>query len=164
MIELRLRDAALVFDWTLQFARAETAAAYEYWNSCRGARAMPSRSDLKPTEMRKFTEHVGLVEVRHETDGQAGYFIRRAGGKWEEVFGPMTGRYIQEFLPPQIEMRWREALGAVCESKAPVRITTRIQFQQKNWLKAELFIAPLGEEEISMLLTTFVSWSQRDTI
>lgn len=145
MIELELRDAALAFDWTLQFLRVETAAAHEYWSACRSTRPMPSRSDLKPTAMRKFTEHVGLVEVQHEAAGEAGYFIRRAGGKWEEVFGPMTGRYIQEFLPPQIEMRWREALGAVCNAKAPVRVTTRIQFQQKNWLKAELFFAPLGE-------------------
>ena len=79
--------------------------AGEYWQAQRGEREMPRRSDLNPGAMRKFTEHVGLIEVRvgRETD----YFIRRAGTQSEQVFGPMTGKFIREFLPPEIETRWR---------------------------------------------------------
>jgi hypothetical protein len=110
--------------------------------------------------MRGFTEHVGLVEVRRDTGAEIDYFIRRAGTRWEAVFGAMTGRLIQEFLPPEIETRWRQAFDAVCEAKAPLRLTTDILFQNKSWLEAELFIGPLGEAEVTMLLLAFASWNR----
>ncbi len=134
-------------------------SAHEYWKSCCAARPMPSRADLDPVAMRKFTTHVGLIEIRTEPNEAAEYFIRRAGTKWEEVFGPMTGRFIHEFLPPEIETSWREVFNAVREAKAPLRVTTRIQFQRKSWLQAEMFVAPLGEREVTMLFMTFVAWS-----
>lgn len=153
----RLRTDDMAFDWTLNFTKPPTIAACEYWKSCCRDRAMPERNDLSPAAMRSFAEHVGLIEVRNEPDGSVDYFIRRAGGKWEEVFGPMTGRYIHEFLPPTIETRWREAFDRVREAIAPVRVTARIQFRLKFWLTAEMFIAPLGESSVSMLFMTFVA-------
>jgi len=156
----RLRP--LEFDWELQFTREPTGLASEYWQSRRGDRAMPARADLNPAAMRKFTPHIGLVEIRRDRAPHVEYFIRRAGGEWEQVFGPMTGHFLDEFLPPQIETRWRRVFDAVCEKKAPVRVTTGIHFQGKTWLTTEMFVAPLGEaEEPDMLFIAFTAWSQR---
>jgi hypothetical protein len=121
---------------------------------------MPDRGDLDPAGMRKFTTHVGLIDVRPEHGHEIDYFIRRAGGSWEEVFGPITGKLIQEFLPPEIEVKWRLVFDAVLKRKTPVAITTTIVFQRKNWLEAEMFVGPLGVENVSMLLMVFDSWSQ----
>jgi len=104
-----------------------------------------------------------LIEIRTNADGQPDYLIRRASGKWEEIYGPMTGRYIHEFLPPLLEGRWRELFDAVRERKAPVCARTGIEFQ-KTWLMAEMFVAPLGSDgEVSMLLMCFVSWGTGET-
>ncbi|MDE2134935.1 MAG: PAS domain-containing protein [Alphaproteobacteria bacterium] len=155
------RAQSLEFDWTLQLTKPATILACEYWRSRCGGRSMPNRNDLDPVAMRKFTPHVGLIDIRKAEDGTTDYFIRRAGTKWEEVYGPMTGRYLWEFLPPEIEPNWREVFGAVQAAKAPVRVTTGIDFQGKTWLKAEMFVAPLGEGgDVSMLFMTFVSWSK----
>ena len=119
---------------------------------------MPSRDDLRPTAMRKFTEAVGLVEIRTDIGPDVEYFIRRAGTQWEGVFGPMTGKFLHEFLPPEIELRWREVFDAVRLAVSPVRAAAGIRFQRKTWLQAEMFVAPLGIETVSMLLVAFVAW------
>ena len=152
----------LEFDWTVQLHQPATLLAYEYWRSRCAGRAMPSRADLDPVTMRKFTSHVGLIEIR-EAEGQGiTYFIRRAGTKWEEVFGVMTGRFLHEFLSLEFEARWREVFDAVREAKAPVRVTTGIHFQRKTWLETEMFVAPLGENnKVTMLFMTFVASNKR---
>ena len=155
------RTRPIHFDWGLHFVKEPTRLASEYWHSrCQG-RVMPARADLNPGAMRKFTRHVGLVEIRRDQARHLEYFIRRAGGEWEAVFGPMTGRFIHELLPPQIEMRWREVFDSVREKKAPVRVTTGIEFQAKAWLTMEMFVAPLGDgEESDMLYIAFIAWAR----
>jgi hypothetical protein len=157
----RADTKALEFDWQLIFAREPIKLASEYWHSRRGAFSMPARADLNPAAMRKFTAHIGLVEIRHDEAPHVEYFIRRAGGKWEDVFGTMTGRFIHEFLPPQIETRWRQVFDVVGEKKKPLRVATGIHFQGKTWLSTEMFVAPLGQAgEPDMLFVAFDSWSR----
>ena len=118
---------------------------------------MPEFQDMAAASMQDFAGHIGFIEIRPESDGSVDYFIRLAGEKWEEIFGAMSGRYIHEFLPPAIEMRWRDAFDRVREAKAPARVTARIHFQLKFWLRAEMLIAPLGGKSVSMLFMTFVA-------
>jgi len=154
------RASPLEFDWNLQFTEPVTKLAYEYWSSRRENRTMPSRDDLKPADMRKISPHVGLIEIRANGDGQTDYLIRRAGGKWEDIYGQMTGRYLHEFLPPLLEGRWREVFGSVCGRKAPLCVRSGIEFQKKTWLMAEMFVAPLGRDgHVNMLFMCFVSRS-----
>ena len=152
----------LDFDWNLEFQHDATVLGLEYWESrCQG-RLMPRREDLDPVAMRKFTGHVGLVEIRPGIGEDVEYFIRRAGTKWEDVYGPITGRYLHEFLPPKLETCWRTAFDAVRKAKAPVRITTKIDFRGRNWLSSECLVAPLGiSSEPSMLFVTFVAWGEQ---
>lgn len=153
-----VRALNMAFDWDLQATQPAIVRARDYWQSRRNGRPMPNRADLNPVAMRSFTEHVGLIEIRHEPDSD--YFIRRAGLKWEAVFGPITGRFIHEFLPPEIESRWRQVFDTVYNAAAPLRVTTDIRFQRKSWLEAELFVAPLGDAEITMLFLAFASWNR----
>lgn len=149
------------FDWTLKFEREPTRLAYEYWASRRDGRAMPSRADLDPVAMRKFTPHVGLVEIRSTETGAVDYLIRRSGSRWDDVYGPMTGKFLHDFLPPHIEPTWRESFDAVRQAKAPVRLNAQVDFQDKSWLHIEMLIAPLGENgQVTMLFTSFVAWSK----
>lgn len=147
------------FDATLSFAREPNILACGYWKSCCDGRAMPSRADLNPVAMKKFTPHIGLVEVRPQHNGIT-YFIRRAGMRWEEVYGAMTGKFITDFLPPHVVASWHEIFGEVLATKAPTRLISRVDFKNKRWLAVEQLIAPLGEQDdITMLFVSFVAWS-----
>lgn len=118
---------------------------------------MPSRQDLNPGAMRAFTPHIGLVDVR-PGEGIVDYVVRRAGAKWEEVYGPITGCNLHDYLPPALEKVWRQMFDSVLERKAPVRVTSRVEFQGKTWLMAEIFIAPLGQEDqVTMLFIAFAT-------
>ncbi len=154
-----VRALNMALDWKLQAVQPAIIRARDYWQSRCSGRPMPNRADLNPAAMRGFTEHVGLVEVRREAE-EADYFIRRAGTRWEAVFGAITGRFIHDFLPPEIETRWRQVFDAVCNAKAPLRVSTDIRFQQKSWLEAELFVAPLGDADVAMLFLAFTSWNR----
>jgi hypothetical protein len=148
------------FDWTLQFEREPAILASQYWKSRCDGRPMPSRSDLDPTAMRKFSNHVGLIDIRPASGSGVDYLIRRAGSKWEEIYGPMTGRSLHEFLPPPIEQSWREVFDAVRNRGMPARITSCVDFEGKTWHEIEMFVAPLGENgQVTMLMMAFVSWS-----
>lgn len=160
----RQMTSPLIFDWDCKFERDPTRLALDYWQSRRGARSMPDRSDLDPVAMRKFTQHVGLIDIRNAGEREIDYFIRRAGTKWEEVYGSITGHSIHEFLPPEIETSWREVFDAVRERSAPLRVRTGVDFQRKTWIETEMFVAPLGQSDlVSMLFMTFASWSGKRT-
>lgn len=150
----------LVFDWLLRTARPETTLARDYWESFRRTGQLPKRADLAPSEMKAFLSHVGLIDVRPRSDGRD-YFIRLAGSRWEAVFGPMKGKLIQEFLPPHVEARWRLLFDSVGARMEPVRVTTRISFKDMMWLAAEMFVAPLAEDDTgtSSFFICFTSWN-----
>jgi hypothetical protein len=154
-----LSGPTVEFDKTVSLMREMTAKAYEYWKAARGDRAMPARKDIKPQDMREFVRHIGLVEVRRAADGHAIYFIRLAGAKIESVFGAITGKSLGEFLPVQLEARWRLVFDAALEHPVPVRIASRVLFGGKTYLACEVLLAPLGEGgEVSMLFAAVDVW------
>ncbi len=152
----------LVFDWSLAMTREPTRLACEYWRSRCGSSWAPQRTDIAPAAMRKFIAHVGLVTIE-SAGGRNLYTIRHAGTEWENVFGPMSGKRLDEFLPAAIENRWRDVFDSVCGAMAPLRVTTRIEFRGKTWLRTELFVAPLrgADDSLPMLFICFTTWSER---
>jgi hypothetical protein len=56
--------------------RPTTAAFFRYWNGKRGQRAMPSRTDIDPLEMKAWLAGTALVDVRYTPQGPASYELR----------------------------------------------------------------------------------------
>jgi hypothetical protein len=150
-------------DDSLAFVQPATIAALAYWKSRLAGRPMPSRADIDPRQMRSFMSHVGLVELRSAPDGSQDYFIRLAGTTIEQIFGALTARSISEFLPAEIEARWRAMFDAARDAAAPIRTIGRVAFQRKHWLQCETMIAPLGTDgkTISMLFVAVATWDAR---
>jgi hypothetical protein len=135
--------------------------ASEYWKSHRGDRAMPSRADLDPKAMRKLLPHMALVEPRARADGAPDYFVRLAGTRLEQIYGPMAGRFIGEAVTIEIATRWQMVLDAVANSAAPLRTMGRMMFEQRSWVEVESFMAPLSHDgrTVSMLFIVVATWS-----
>src|SRR5215469_13576270 len=83
----------------LAFDEPVTRAAFEFWDSRRHGKALPSRKDLDHAGMRGFIAHVGLISCVQNNDVIT-YRVKLAGSRWEAVFGPMSGRLTSEFLAP----------------------------------------------------------------
>jgi len=67
------RTTALDF---LQRCRPTTAAFYRYWDGKRRRRAMPSRADIDPLEMKPWLAGTALVDVTYTPNGPAPYELR----------------------------------------------------------------------------------------
>ena len=149
----------VVVDADAALARPLTIKACDYWRACRGDRAMPARKDISPQGMREFVNNVGLVEVRRSAGGAVDYSIRLAGARIDSVFGSITGKMLGAFLPPQIEARWRGVFDAAVAASAPISVASRVAFGRKEYLAAEVFLAPLGEDgQVSMLFAAVEVW------
>jgi len=69
---------------------------YAYWSAKRGERAMPSRADLDPGDLKTLLPHILLIDVLE--DG-ADFRYRLVGTEIERHIGrPLTGRLISEIL------------------------------------------------------------------
>jgi len=151
-------------DWTLTFTRAETKKAHAYWNSLRGSRQMPLRTELSPRGMREFLTHVNLVDVGAVSErGASDYEVTLQGAHGLEVFGPLARRRFSAVLSEVTARRLRECLNLVRDSGQPVRINSRVTGGNKFWLDSECLIAPLGDDDgVKAIMWVFVSWQAAD--
>ena len=76
------------------------AALYAYWDGKRGGRAMPTRADIDPVEMRAWLGNLLLIDAT--PDGR--FVYRLYGTKFVDSFGlDMTGRGVDELPVEQRE-------------------------------------------------------------
>lgn len=135
----------VVYDFDLRFEHPHLIEAFAYWNEIRGTRNMPNRADLRPADMKKFIAHFGLAEVRDAQDGQRQYFVRLAGARIEEVYGPRSQKNLLDGLTPDMAMRWRAPFDLTVERALPLRTCGRVGYEEKFWLEFEELYAPLGD-------------------
>jgi hypothetical protein len=60
----------------LERCRPSTAAFFRYWDSKRRGRAMPSRADIDPLEMKPWLAGTALIDVTHTPDRLVPYTLR----------------------------------------------------------------------------------------
>lgn len=89
---------------------------YRYWDTARGARAPPTRSDLDPTGIVKLLPFIGLIEHR-----QDGYYWRLVGTSIAQHMGTdVTGkRYGDGFSPAAFVAMTQTTFDAALEVEAP---------------------------------------------
>jgi hypothetical protein len=69
---------------------------HAYWSAKRGQRAMPSRADLDPGDLKALLPHILLIDV---VEGGADFRYRLVGTEIERHIGrTLTGRLISEVL------------------------------------------------------------------
>src|SRR5689334_3090458 len=56
--------------------RDSTAAFYRYWDGKRRGRAMPSRADIEPLEMKSWLAGMALIDVKRDASAPNGYALR----------------------------------------------------------------------------------------
>jgi hypothetical protein len=134
-------------DWSLAFEQEIPRDALAYWNACRATRAMPRASDISAKGMKKFLTHVSLLEILTNIDGSVDYFVRLTGERVRELYGPVAHKKLAEFLPGEMEERWRGMLDLVRNERRPLRVHGRMSYGGHIWLYQETLLAPLGDED-----------------
>jgi hypothetical protein len=149
---------AITVDWDCAFQHRVTREAVSYWQSLRGDRDMPERTDLNPSSMRRFLQYVNLVELDPELPGY--YIVRLQGAHTREVFGNLANRSWNEVFSGPEQDRWKYCFDLTRDSNRHVRLFTHVATQGQLWLDCEVLIAPLSNSDGKppCYFWVFVSW------
>lgn len=125
---------------------------YRYWRSKRGKRAMPARSDLRPSELGAALRLLNLVDVFHNP---LRFRHRLVGTEHVEWLGrDATGRYLDEALYGPATGEILGSLTTIVTQKRPYRRRSRLDWNNQKWLEMEAVELPLGDAdgEVQMIL------------
>lgn len=79
------------------FASAANRFVHDLWQKKRGGRAIPSRSDFDPAELKPFLPQIILIEVRNDPPD---FRYRLAGTSSRDLRGmEMTGHSVLDLVP-----------------------------------------------------------------
>lgn len=103
---------------TLDRLGPKAVALYHYWNSRRGNRAMPSRHDIDPLEMRPWLARITLADVG---EGGDRFTYRLVGTQIVDLLGVNpTGQPVESAWPDEAAEFVRDGYRKVVETGAPV--------------------------------------------
>jgi hypothetical protein len=129
-----------------------------YWQLKCGTRAMPSRADIDPTELKHFIANMLIVEVVRADNDKRDYIYRLVGTREAEARGyDPTGRRVAESFFGRSRESALHNYDVVAENKVPhfdsVRYTTKDGMQRDD---EELFLPLSDDGEIVNRILVYV--------
>ena len=158
LTDTKVADAGVVMDPSLTFTHRALQHAADYWRATCGTQPMPTREDMRTSEMREFLSHVTLVGIDEPERLDSEFTIRLAGKDVEKVFGPISGKPLRGAIPDDAAARWRSGYNFVRTTHQPIRFCGHVRFEDKRWLMGETLMAPLGDSVVRMIFCAFAAW------
>lgn len=118
-----------------------------FWDQARGARAMPSKSDIDPVRLgARLLPHILLVEI---VDGGARFRYRLCGSANTDAAGiDLKGRHVDELNPDPDYIRYMTGLyRRSLETRRPVYSESRyLALKSDSARDARRLVCPLAED------------------
>ncbi len=115
---------------------------FNYWQSKKAGRTMPSRSDIRPEEIHRLLSHVVLIDVEPEP---LRFRARLVGSDVVNVIGrDFTGMYFDSF--PNID-KLLGRLKRVLDSRRPYLVRDHVQWPAKSFMEYQALALPLSEND-----------------
>jgi hypothetical protein len=134
-----------VCDSGLAFESGKLVELLGIWQSVRGDRMLPERTDFTARSLAKHLPNLTFVE-RVETPGQERrYRFRLFGSALGQYTGDWTGKFLDDSVPPAFQQSWFATYDAAIESGVPLRFVSRFRAEHLHHIQAETLIAPLGD-------------------
>ncbi len=116
---------------------------YDYWQRKRGARAMPARRDIDPTELAAVLPHLMVVNV----EPGPRFRYRLFGTAVVEAFGiDPTGKYIDEVMVGAYKTFLLGLYNDLIASKKPVYSTSIYGTKRDTKLWTQRLMLPLSSD------------------
>jgi hypothetical protein len=123
----------------------------DYWEKKRGAHAMPSRADIKPSEMKEYLGWIMLVDVLPGADD---FRYRMIGSRVTEYFlTDSTGRTIREAFTPYGEAAVNAVLliyRKAAQARVPVRAHGGAAWLGQSFLDFDALCMPLSDDGVTV--------------
>lgn len=122
-------------------------ALLSYWRDKRGARAMPSRADIRPAELRAHLPKLLLLDPVEDGD----FHIRLFGSQLVDTFGmELTGRRVSMVRPEVVAAKWGQLARACVSSAGPVAAHTRMAAGERFHMFYEVLLLPLSSDGVAV--------------
>lgn len=130
------RERDSVIDWDLSYFEAKT----------HGVR-LPSRADLKPTELTKILPEVALFKPLFAPDGELDDLkILLLGTDLDRFYGAFTGKNVSEHPNPQVFNRIMQASRHTIELREPVVVRAMALSISQVHITITVLYVPMSED------------------
>lgn len=131
-------------DTELRLQHPRLRELLDWWERKRGARAMPSREDVRPAELRQHLPALILMEVQHEP---LRLYYRLIGTAVVEAVGrDSTGRYSDEIYPPEVLERIYRGYRWLLRERRPLRSYGVALHPDRRCYRFEMLSLPLSRD------------------
>ena len=130
-------------DPTLAFQAPQLREALSVWRDAAKGRAIPCRVDMTPKAMKGFLRHLAIVDVVSEPKPTR-YRLRISGTEIERTLGHLPSGFLEDIVPEPFRSRWQVVLDLALATKEPLRVFGRMEFRERAYLSAEIFLGALG--------------------
>ena len=130
----------------------------------KAALGFPTRADFSLKQLKAVLPDISIIERVYAKSGPR-YRVRLVGTAIAQSFGEQTGKYIDDFVPPELMDRWAGGYAAILETGKPIRVVNKFALPQVNYLYGEALSAPLADskgEPNLVLSVTYMSSQPRD--
>lgn len=145
-------------DPSLDFTKPELNALCALWRDKANGHGLPSRTALDMRALKPFVRNISILE-RIGPKGHWRYRFRLFGSSLAHLFGEHTGRYLDEMVVPELLENWLACFDTTVRFGAPMRFIGYYRIPSREFLKGEIFAAPLAAEtegQPLVLIATYV--------
>jgi len=122
-------------------------STFDYWEAKRGARAMPRRCDIDPTEIPLLLPNLQITELL--AGGRIRY--RLAGTAIVNAYGAeLTGKYFDEVFSKKRLDYVNANYALTCREKRPLLVCNRYTSAREVQLICTRVVMPLSEDDINV--------------
>ena len=136
----------------------------DIWELKRNGRAMPSRADFDPLDLKQDLGWIVLVDVEN---GPTRFRYRLIGTKITELVGrDATGAYLDELYPASVQEIATMSFRKLLTSRRPNRILGTMHHAKKGHLNFEAIDLPLSSDgetvDMIMVRSVFEPWRRSE--
>ena len=127
------------------FVTPELQRILGVWEARRGARTLPPRGDLTLTDLKFALPQLAVLGIVND-DRRTRFKVRLMGGQLDHFLTPMTGRFIDEAVPPPFAEKWTSLMSQAILRRAPTRSLSRTEYRDRRGYLVEALYAPLADD------------------
>lgn len=132
-------------DPTLAFSDSCYDELLALWRGKAGARSMPTRAEFSPRDLKNLLRNILILERVSQNPSR--YKFRLLGTGLHSMAGELTGKMVDEVVPPEHLPRWVECGDLVLNGGQPMRFIGRVHLEGKEYLNAENLLVPLANDQ-----------------
>ena len=146
-------------DQSLEFEADILKEALALWCAHAEPGAIPRRNALTSRAMKPFLGNAIISE--RQNDGR--YRLQLMGSRISLMIGDMEGHLLDDCLPSDALRRWSDAFDQALTQLHPFRFVSSVAILDLRFLRAEILLAPLLDEEGLPAIVLGVATFKSDT-